>query len=287
LAYGLRFDSLSGFLTLTKYYFNMNDSYESAASLRPIVDSSLWLQRWRETQRPRLRLFCLPYAGGSAAMFRPWAQALGSEIDVVGIQLPGRGSRRHEPSITNFDLLAALVTEAVESTAGATRFAFFGHSMGALLSFEVARKMQSRGTRLPECLFVSGRAAPHLTPERPRRQLMDDADFIDELRRLEGTPPEILNDPELLSFLMPTIRSDFQLLASWRFKHSPPLNAPLFALTGRNDSHVDIQAAAAWNKWTCCNFELITYPGGHFFLHKQEDRLLRDIGDRLTNVLCA
>ncbi|MDR1968207.1 MAG: alpha/beta fold hydrolase [Burkholderiaceae bacterium] len=265
----------------------MNDSYGSTAHLRPIVDSSLWLLRWRETQRPRLRLFCLPYAGGSATVFRTWAQALGSEIDVVGIQLPGRGSRRHEPSITNFDLLTALVTEVVESTAGTTRFAFFGHSMGALLSFEVARRMQGRGTRLPECLFVSGRAAPHLAPERPRRQLLDDADFVDELRRLEGTPPEILDDPELLSFLMPTIRSDFELLESWRFKHSLPLNTPLFALTGRNDSHVDVEAAADWDRWTCCSFELLIYPGGHFFLHKQEARLLRDISDRLSNVLCA
>ncbi len=266
----------------------MNDRVSMAQLRRPLQAAlSPWLVRFQETPRPALRLFCFPYAGGSASLFRSWCGALDPRVEVIGIQLPGRGLRWEEAPAVDFSLLASLVTDAIAGAAGSVRFGFFGHSMGALLMFEVARRLQAQGARLPECMFASGRPAPHLPPQRQREPLMSDADFVDELRRLEGTPSEILDNPELLAMLMPMIRGDFALLDNWRFQPSPALDVPLFALAGRSDPHVSVDSAAAWAQWTRTNFELMTYSGGHFFLHEQERRVVRDVSDRVVGLLCG
>ncbi len=266
----------------------MNDRI-SPARLRPAARpaASRWLLRFHAAQQPGLRLFCFPYAGGSASVFRGWGAAIDPRVDVVALQLPGRGMRLDEAPAVDFALLVERVMDAIVEDAGALRFAFFGHSMGALLMFEVARRLQARGARLPECLFASGRQAPHLAPQRRRDAAMSDADFVDELRRLEGTPREILDNPELLAILMPAIRGDFALLEHWRFAASPPLDMPLFALAGRGDAHVAVDSVAAWSQWTRGHFELLTYAGGHFFVHEHERKVVRDVSERLDNLLCG
>jgi medium-chain acyl-[acyl-carrier-protein] hydrolase len=246
-----------------------------------------WLVRFHETPQPALRLFCFPYAGGSAGLFRNWGAVVDERVEIVAVQLPGRGARLAEAPAVDFALLVSLVTDAIVHAAGSVRFGFFGHSMGALLMFEVTRRLQAQGARLPECVFASGRSAPHLPLDRRRDLAMSDADFVDELRRLEGTPPEILDNPELLAMLMPMIRGDFALLDSWRFEPSPPLDVPLFALAGRSDAHVSVESVEAWSPWTRRNFELMTYSGGHFFLHEHERRMVRDVSDRVTALLCG
>jgi medium-chain acyl-[acyl-carrier-protein] hydrolase len=259
---------------------------EAPPSLRP----SRWFTRLREPQGARFRLFCFPYAGAGASVFRNWRRRIDARVDVVAVQLPGRGARLDEAPVTDFDLLSSLLAEAILHEAGSQPFGFFGHSMGALLMFEVARRMAAAGARLPGCVFASGRRAPHL-PElaglRARRRAMSDADFVEELRRLQGTPTEILDNAELLGILMPTIRGDFALLDSWRFADSAPLDVPLYALTGGDDPHVDMDAAAEWSRWTRTRFELLVYAGGHFFLHEQEPRVVRDVSDRLADLMCA
>ncbi|HJV96409.1 MAG TPA: alpha/beta fold hydrolase [Albitalea sp.] len=246
---------------------------------------SRWFARFHEPRRPSLRLFCFPYAGGSASVFRHWARQMDPRIDVVAVQLPGRGPRLDEAPWTEFDGLSAVLADAVAHEAGALRFAFFGHSMGALLMFEVARRLAAAGARTPECVFASGRQAPHLPQPRLQRHRMNDADFIDELRRLQGTPAEILDNPELLAILMPTIRGDFALLDSWAFADSAPLALPLYALAGRSDAHVALDAARQWQRWTGAEFELISYSGGHFFLHEQEPLVVHDVSQRLNGWL--
>jgi medium-chain acyl-[acyl-carrier-protein] hydrolase len=266
----------------------MNDRV-SSAQLRAVScrSEAPWLVRFQATPQPALRLFCFPYAGGSASVFRAWGAAMDPRIDVVAVQLPGRGMRWDEAPAVDFELLVDLVADAIVRAAGALRFGFFGHSLGALLMFEVARRLHSQGARLPECVFASGRQAPHLPPGRRREPAISDADFIDELRRLDGTPREILDNPELLAILMPMLRGDFALLDNWRFAPAPPLDLPLFALAGRSDAHVAVESVAAWSQWTSCNFELMTYAGGHFFLHEHEPRVVRDVSERLSALLCG
>ena len=266
----------------------MNDRVSTAQMRRPLQAAlPPWLVRFHVTPQPALRLFCFPYAGGSASLFRNWGAMLDPRVEVIGVQLPGRGMRWEEALEVDFGLLANLVTDAIVRAAGSVRFGFFGHSMGALLMFEVARRLRARGARMPECMFASGRPAPHLPLQRQRAPLTSDADFVDELRRLEGTPREILDNPELLAMLMPMIRGDFALLDNWCFEPSPALDVPLFALAGRSDPHVSVDAVAAWAQWTRCNFELMTYSGGHFFLHEQARRLVRDVSDRVVGLLCG
>lgn len=262
----------------------MNDRV-APIHLRPAA--SPWLVRFQPVARPALRLFCFPYAGGSASVFRGWGAALDPRIEAVALQLPGRGTRLQEAPLVDFNLLVHLATEAVVAAAGAQRFAFFGHSMGALLMFEVARRLQAQGARAPECVFASGRRAPHLPPARPRATPQSDAGFVEELRRLDGTPREILDNPELLALLMPAIRADFALLDRWRFTPSLPLDLPLVALAGRSDAHVDVPGVAEWAAWTHGPFELLTYAGGHFFLHEHEREVVRDVSERLAGHLCG
>lgn len=266
----------------------MNDRVLTTLLRRPLQPAlTPWLVRFHESTQPALRLFCFPYAGGSASLFRNWGTLLDPQVEVIGVQLPGRGMRWEETPAVDFGLLVNLVADAIVHASGSVRFGFFGHSMGALLMFEVARRLRAQGARLPECMFASGRPAPHLPPQRQREPLMSGADFVDELRRLEGTPREILDNPELLAMLMPMIRGDFALLDNWRFEPSPALDVPLFALAGRSDPHVSVDSVAAWAQWTCTSFELMTYPGGHFFLHEQERRLVRDVSDRVVGLLCG
>ncbi len=248
---------------------------------------SPWFTRFAESHRPAFRLFCFPYAGGSASVFRQWGRHLDPRVDVVAVQLPGRGPRLAEAPWTDFERLAAAVAGEVAQEAGALPFGFFGHSMGALLMFEAARRLAAAGLRQPDCLFASGRQAPHLPVPRLRRHDMSDGDFVAELRRLQGTPAQILDNPEMLEILMPTIRGDFALLEGWTFADSPPLPAPLVALAGRGDAHVEIDAARQWSRWTSAAFELLAYPGGHFFLHEHEARVVRDVGERLAGAWCG
>lgn len=250
--------------------------------------ASRWFLRFREVQRPRLKLFCLPYAGGSASVYRQWPAQLEPRIEVLALQLPGRGARLSEPPCADLMALADQVADAVRQEAAGVRFALFGHSMGALLAFEVTRRLAAQGRQLPECLFVSGRNAPHTGPGvQRRRRDMSDADFVEELRRLEGTPGDVLDNPELLALLMPALRGDFALLEDWVLHPSAPLDVPVVALAGRGDPHVGVETMQSWSDWTRERFELLTYGGGHFFIHDDERRVVRDVSDRLMGLLCG
>jgi medium-chain acyl-[acyl-carrier-protein] hydrolase len=253
--------------------------------LRP-ASTSAWFLRAQPVARPALRLFCFPYAGASAGVFRRWGAAIDPRVEVLGLQLPGHGARLAEAPFDDFELMVRCVADAVMAAASGTRIALFGHSMGALLAFEVACRLREQGGRLPECLFVSGRSAPHLPPAR-LRTLGSPADFVDELRRLEGTPPEILDNAELLELLMPAIRSDFALLDRWRHVPVPPLPIPLVAMAGRGDAHVALETVDAWSQWTRARFERITYSGSHFFVHERELQVVRDVSSRLTDLLAG
>lgn len=243
-----------------------------------------WLVRYGATRCPSFRLFCFPYAGGSASAYRDWHSAMDARIEVLALQLPGRGARLGETPVVDFGLLADRVTDVVAAESHASPFAFFGHSLGALLMFEVTRRLQARAARWPECMFASGRPAPHLPHASRRGSAMSDAELIDELQRLDGTPREVFQHPDLLAIVLPHVRADFVLLDNWRFEPSPPLDIPICALAGMQDSHASLGSVAAWSEWTSAGFELLTYPGGHFFLHEHEIQVAHDVSDRMTAV---
>ena len=226
--------------------------------------------------RAALRLFCFPYGGGAALAYRPWTQTLPPEIDVCAIQLPGRGNRLREPPLTKMSLAVELVGKEIVSLLDRP-YAFFGHSMGAILAFEVVRLLRRSGHRHPAHLFVSGHNAPQITKTEPFTYNLPDAEFIEELQRLNGTPREVLEHPDMMRMMLPLIRADFESIQTYSYTHEPPLDCPITALGGLLDPETSRETLEPWREQTTAAFNLQMFPGDHFFLHQEQARVLRVI----------
>jgi medium-chain acyl-[acyl-carrier-protein] hydrolase len=241
-----------------------------------------WLATRVLNPHARLRLFCFPYAGGSALIYRKWQEAFptSSGVEVLPVQLPGRGNRLNEPAFTRWEPLVEALAAAL-SPHFDRPFAFFGHSMGALLAFELARLLQQRGQSGPQRLFASGSPAPHLRSDEPHTYDLPDAEFIEELRRLKGTPTEVLENPELMQLMMPLLRADFAMTQTYVYRESPTLTCPFIVFGGREDEEVRGEKLSAWCKLTSGGYSLKLFEGGHFFIHKAEEQLLRALKPEL------
>ncbi|MFL6676289.1 MAG: thioesterase II family protein [Massilia sp.] len=267
----------------------MSISIESMAPARhPAPPASRYLHRYGapEPGRARTRLYLFPYAGGSAAVFRNWPRYFDAGVDLVGIQLPGRGSRLLETAETDHRVLVRDIAEAMLADGHPGRFALYGHSMGALLAYHVALELARRGAGQPDCLFLSGCKPPHLARERRNVARMSDADFIEELRRLEGTPAILLDNAELMQLLLPTIKADFILLERWYEQLGPapavpPLAVPIVGMSGRRDQHCAAADVKGWQAHTRAAMESLEYSGGHFFLQSQEAQVAGEVRQRL------
>lgn len=266
---------------------------DPARAADPPAPRAAYLHRFAApAARARMRLFLFPYAGASATVYREWPAAFDARCELVALQLPGRGSRLAEPAHVDHRILVEEVADAVRDGAQDAPFAFFGHSMGALLAHRVACEFARRGLPQPQCLFLSGRKAPHLPVARTPVAHMSDDDFVAELRRLDGTPPALLENAELMRLLLPTVRADFTLLDRWHrdAPERPPaaaLTVPIHALAGRADPHCTPAEAAQWRHYTRGPFEALTYDGGHFFVHGDRRRLVADVRARLDPLLAA
>ena len=229
-----------------------------------------------------MRLFCLPPAGSGASPFRAWARALPDGIELCPIQLPGREERLTERP---YDRLAPLV----DALAGALRdhldrpFALFGHSMGALLAFELARALRRDGAGLPLLhLFVSGYRAPHLPDPDPPLHPLPGPAFWDEVRRLNGTPTVVLDNAELRRLVEPTLRADFAVHETYAHEPGEPLACPISVFGGLDDQEVSRGQLEEWRRHARGPFILRMLPGDHFFIHPSRDALLRAIAEDLA-----
>ncbi len=236
---------------------------------------SPWIQYWQPKFETRLRLFCFPYAGGSAAIFRLWPELLPPQIEVWPVQLPGRERRISEQPFEHLDPLIDALMEALLSYLDEP-YAFFGHSMGALISFELTRALRKTGsTAGPMRLCVSGHRAPQLPDTLPPVHNLPEHRFIEELQRLKGTPEEVLQHPELLQLLFPLLRADFAVCETYTYTHQAPLTCPISAFGGLRDGEVPCESIVAWCDQTRGPFNVHFFDGGHFFLREQQASLLR------------
>jgi medium-chain acyl-[acyl-carrier-protein] hydrolase len=246
-----------------------------------------WIQYLIPKPQARLRLFCFPYAGGSASLFRLFSQYLPAEIEVCPVQLPGRESRLRERAYTRLEPLVDALLEVLGPYL-TMPFAFFGHSMGAMISFELARALR-RFTRLPipMHLFVSGHRAPQLPTKEPPISHLAEEQFIEKVRNLKGTPEEVLEHTELLQLLIPLLRADFELCETYQWKDEPPLDCPLSAYGGLSDEAVPRETILAWREQTKASFHARFFPGEHFYIHSQQQALLFALAQELTQDLQA
>jgi medium-chain acyl-[acyl-carrier-protein] hydrolase len=233
-----------------------------------------------------MRLFCFPYAGKGAVLYRNWAAHLPAEVEVHPVELPGRGLRFKEQPYTRLGSLIDDLTKAIRPLLDLP-FAFFGHSLGAIVSFELAQKLRAEFRLEPARLFVSGRRAPQIQDQEPVTYNLPDEEFIDALRRLNGTPPEVLEHPELMQLMMGTLRADFEIAETYRTSAGSPLTCPITAFGGLEDEDVPGEHVEAWREQTTSSFQLRMLPGDHFFPHSCESVLLGIISrelHRLVNV---
>jgi medium-chain acyl-[acyl-carrier-protein] hydrolase len=239
----------------------------SPAGTRDAAKAGAWIAYHKPRPGARVRLYCFPYAGGAASIFRGWADALPAEIEVRPVQPPGRESRIREPAFTRVEPLVAAFLAGHGDDLGAMPAAFFGHSMGALLAYELARALRREGRPAPVRLFVSARRAPHLPArERPIYALPEE-EFRAELRELKGTPEEVLDHPELMELVGPLLRADFELIDTYEHAPGDPLGCPISAFGGIADATVSEEEMAGWRRHTAGPFRLRMLPGDHFFLH--------------------
>jgi medium-chain acyl-[acyl-carrier-protein] hydrolase len=217
----------------------------------------------------RIRLFCLPYAGGSAAIYKDWQKAVPAELQICPIELPGRGLRSREPLPHSIPELAREIASALDLH-NDKPLALFGHSMGAAIAYEVARNLEAKNNRALCVLIVSGARAPFLERKKPGVGDLSDSEFLDHIRDLNGTPPEVLADQELMAVLLPMLRRDFINCERYRLENPHVLRTPITALAGDGDVDISISDVEAWSALTVGRFLAQSFPGDHFFIKSEE-----------------
>lgn len=244
--------------------------------------ANTWITRPRPNPNARLRLFCFPSAGAGASMFRSWPSFLPADIEVCPVQLPGRETRLREPAIAELDpLLEALVGMLLPELDGP--FALFGHSMGALIGFELARALRREHGPQPAQLLVSGFRAPHLPDRNPAIHELPEGLFVAALERYGGMASEILSNHDLMQLLIPVLRADMQLCETYRYRAETPLACPITAFCGLGDTLAGSREVEAWCQQTARGFTLHVLPGGHFFIQTAELRAVAIIRNVLAS----
>ncbi|MDQ3918034.1 MAG: alpha/beta fold hydrolase, partial [Acidobacteriota bacterium] len=244
--------------------------------MRNVRSTDPWVVYPKPNPRAGARLFCFPYAGGGPSVYRPWAESLPPGVELACVQYPGRGSRLKEPPLAKLMPLVEGLVPALPAHLDRP-FAFFGHSMGAVIAFELARRLP----REPFHLFVSGREAPTAPGKELHTYALPEQEFIEELQRLGGTPLEALAHPELMQLMLPMLRADFEAIQTYDYEPGPPLSCPITAFGGLEDQDVTPQQLEAWREQTVGRFVAHMLPGDHFFLHTAQAQLLEIVSAEL------
>jgi medium-chain acyl-[acyl-carrier-protein] hydrolase len=243
-----------------------------------------WLKVFKPIPNARLRLFCLPFAGGGAQFFCDWHEYLPRSIELCAIQLPGRENRILEkPIMTLADLVDAII-KGVKEWIGKP-YAIFGHSMGALLGYELTQAIRIAGLPQPYHLLISGRSAPYLPQVLPPIHNLPDDQFIKEIKDLNGTPNEVMGSQELLKMIMPVLRTDFKLCETYTYNNGPPLACSITAYGGLQDHTVSRDEVDAWRQLTIGSFTIRMFPGDHFYIQTSRSLFFRFLTHDLLTII--
>jgi medium-chain acyl-[acyl-carrier-protein] hydrolase len=264
---------------------SLRNSYDDTKNSAVMSGTNSYLPRLPTADsQVKLRLFCFPFGGAGASVYRDWQHALPKSIEVCPVQPPGREERLSEKRFTALAPLVSELSEVLEPYLDRP-FAFFGHSMGALISFELARHLRRFNQPMPAYLFISGRPAPQIPLNDPPTFDLPDPEFIEELRKIQGTPESVLQNPELMALFMPLLRADFELCQTYHYDHELPLNCPFFVFGGLTDSDISQESLVAWRAQTTSPMQLQMFPGDHFFLLNAQQSLLKIISQQMNPLI--
>ncbi|MFD5514907.1 thioesterase II family protein [Streptomyces sp. NPDC127066] len=245
------------------------------------AERALWIRQFRPAHPQAPRLLCVPHAGGSAGFYLPFSQALSPELDVLAVQYPGRQDRRGEPAARSIAPLADAIFRLLDPE-DTTPLTLFGHSMGAVVAFELARRLEADG-RPVSLLVASARRGPFLRPGPSFHHLGDDA-ILAEVRRLSSVDALAPEHPGLLRLALPALRADFQAVETYRAAPAAPLTCPIIAMTGADDPRVPPSDAQAWSAVTTAPVTLSVHPGGHFYLLARVPEIAAELRHALTGL---
>ncbi|MDP8242514.1 MAG: alpha/beta fold hydrolase [Candidatus Hinthialibacter antarcticus] len=238
-----------------------------------VSKQSRWVQPAPVNSKQTLRLFCFPFAGGGASVYRTWAEQLPDSVHVCPVQLPGRENRLSEPPYSQVAPLARILSEQLAPLMDMP-FAFFGYSMGALIAYELTRELRRSNRATPVRLFLAAHRAPQLPMRREAIYHLDDEGFKQGLRHLEGTPEEVLANDELMDIMLPRLRADFTLYETYTHQAEAPLDMPLSVFGGTQDKDIPKENLAAWSELSNESTNLRMIEGNHFFINTAEKNIL-------------
>jgi surfactin synthase thioesterase subunit len=248
-----------------------------------MTDNDPWFVRLRVQSQANLRLFCFPYSGAGASLYYSWASVLPGNLELMAVQYPGRESRLSEEPLHQLEPLVAGITTAMQAYLDRP-FAFFGHSLGALIAFEVARRLNNQNGAKLVHLFVSSCFAPQIPdPAEPLYDLPEEQ-FKQKLGGLNGMPGEVLQNKELMGLLLPILRADFEVCEMYVYDDAEPLHCAITALGGLKDATVPRSALEGWGAQTSGSFTVRMFPGDHFYLNQDRMLLLQVIARILSGV---
>jgi len=247
-----------------------------SVALTQAQEEAPWVQIYRPRPQAKFRLFCFPYAGGGPQVFRTWSEFFPDNIEVCPIQMPGRGGRFGEAPFTQWKQAVQEMMKGL-SPYWDRPFAFFGHSLGGILAFELARAQGVHSLPPPEELFVSACGAPQRIYRTKYLHRYSDEDLIEEIKRFNGTPKEVLAHEELIKFFLPTLRADLQMIETYQYEEGPALACPIKVFGGQDDPEVGREDLSAWSKQTKNKFSLEFFQGDHFFINSGREDLLKSI----------
>lgn len=246
-------------------------------SSRPAVK----IHAYGDDSAVKLVIYCFPHAGGAASFYRPWAALLPPGVGLCAVQLSGRQDLARFPPFSDMDSLARATADSVAEHLRGRRYAFFGHSMGALTAFETARRLRRAGWPGPDLLGLSACPAPHLDRARLELHTLSDEHLLARVKALGGLAQEILDSPELLELLLPVIRADFKILAGYKYRDEPPVDCVLTVFGGLSDDSAAEESLQAWQEHSSRPMRVERYPGGHFYLADWRSRILETICNQL------
>jgi medium-chain acyl-[acyl-carrier-protein] hydrolase len=249
-----------------------------------VSTANRWFLRFSRSSTPSLRLFCFPFAGSSASVFRSWVDELPEEVEVLAIQLPGRENRLREPCMRDMDEIVEKLELEINSCLDRP-FVFFGHSLGSLIAYELLRRLEASRRHRADLFFASGGPAPHTCLSRAEPLRLTQDQILRDLRRISEAHASLLNDREVLELMLPMLQADFEIYANYRYRETALLQSPIVAIRGATDDYITHQSQLEWKRHTDRQFSFHTIPGSHLFMVDSPGALMALVNAYLAPIL--